>query len=377
MRQWRKTCALTPSPAGQAQERWELWEDERILASYPVQVRTGKPLDVVGFKSPRLDELKSYAAHLAASARQLYAPEAALSALPACPACLLDSAQVEPQAAILGVAYGRCPRCGHLFVPRQPSTQAWESFFSASDEHAAAYTDSQAIEQRLAQVVMPKAQWLTQAYQDLYGRAPASLVDVGAGGGHFVEGARRLGCQAQGYELSRASRAFARQNFGLDLRGDDFNRLPPQAGSLDVVTFWGLLEYTPKPRRFLETAHACLGRRESLLVLEVPRHDCLGSALQQAVPTRIARHLDPTSHVNCFSDASLAWALHDCGFTPVAAWYFGMDAYELLLQLAWELDDQEIIARCAPLLLPLQACLDAGRVCDDLVVAAVPREDVP
>jgi len=76
--------------------------------------------------------------------------------------------------------------------------------------------------------------------------------------------------------------------------------------------------------------------------------------------------------MNCFSDASLATALLTTGFKPVAAWYFGMDAYELLIQLGLKVKDPKFVDRVAHLIPPLQASFDSGRLCDDIVIAAVP-----
>jgi hypothetical protein len=108
------------------------------------------------------------------------------------------------------------------------------------------------------------------------------------------------------------------------------------------------------------------------LVVEVPRFDCFGSAVQEQFPTTVARHLCPTSHVNVFSDGSVAEALYRSGFKPVAAWYFGMDAYELLVQLSLHSHDGDIIHQLAHLIPPLQASLDSGLLCDDLLIAATP-----
>ena len=60
------------------------------------------------------------------------------------------------------------------------------------------------------------------------------------------------------------------------------------------------------------------------------------------------------------------------GLSVLAAWYFGMDAYELLVQLAIQLAHPEMMARLAPLIPGLQACLDSAELCDDIIVAAVP-----
>jgi hypothetical protein len=160
--------------------------------------------------------------------------------------------------------------------------------------------------------------------------------------------------------------------FGVELHARSFTEELPRLGDYDVITFWGLLEYVSEPRRFLDAARRWLNPGAGMLVVEVPRFDCMGTAIQSLIPNRVGRHLDPTSHVNCFSDASISSALDASGFKPVAAWYFGMDAYELLAQLAMELGDHGIFDRLAHLIPGLQTSLDGGLLCDDIVVAAVP-----
>jgi hypothetical protein len=204
----------------------------------------------------------------------------------------------------------------------------------------------------------------------LRGRKPASVVDVGAGGGHFVEGARRAGAAASGFELSKTSRAFAKAAFGLDLRSDDF--LSAQLTRVDVITMWGLLEYVQEPRRFLDRARAALTADTGMLVVEVPRFDALGTAAQAVNPRNVARHMDPTTHINCFSDSSLATVLVGAGFAPVAVWYFGMDAYELLVQCALRGGDDAAFSALVDMIPVLQCTLDSARCCDDIIVAAVP-----
>ena len=60
------------------------------------------------------------------------------------------------------------------------------------------------------------------------------------------------------------------------------------------------------------------------------------------------------------------------GFRPVAVWYFGMDAYELLVQCALLLDDEQALDKLAPLLPAIQSSADFARSCDDIIIAAVP-----
>ncbi len=306
---------------------------------------------------------------LKATAARLYAADAPRNTVTHCPSCGADSP--APDAiTVFGQGYARCGACGHGFIRYQPTAASLDAVFSGSDEHAAVYVDRAGLEVRLSQIIAPKADWVLTTYRRLHGSTPKSALDVGAGGGHFVEAMRRRDIAANGYERSRASRQFAAEAFGIALRESDFLTDTPERH--DLVTFWGLLEYVPEPRRFLEQARRSLSPDNGLLVVEIPRLDCFGTSVQREMPTNIARHMDPTSHMNAFTDASLATALVDTGFRPVAAWYFGMDFYEFLVQAALRLDEPRIFAELADLIAPLQASLDQGRQCDDLVIAARP-----
>ena len=52
----------------------------------------------------------------------------------------------------------------------------------------------------------------------------------------------------------------------------------------------------PAPDIFLEAARRRLEQDHGMLIVEVPRVDCLGTAAQTTRDAVVARHLDPTSH---------------------------------------------------------------------------------
>lgn len=365
---WTRTAELPGVPRTHCTERWD-YSDGATSISCTVDVTVGKALDLFSLKGTGLPEVRDYAAFLKATAARLYGPAAARRTLSGCPACGAN-ADAPDVITVFDQGYARCGACGHGFVRRQPSEAVLDTVFSTSDEHSAVYVDRAKLEIRQTQIIAPKADWLLANYRRLYDRTPSSLLDVGAGGGHFVEAMRRRGLASEGYERSRASRDFAAEAFALTLREGDFLADAPERR--DVVTFWGLLEYVPEPCRFLDQARRCLAPESGLLVVEVPRLDCFGTAVQRRTPDTVARHMDPTSHMNAFTDASLATALVETGFRPVAVWYFGMDVYEFLVQAALRLDDKRVLAELADFIPPLQASLDHGRQCDDLVIAACP-----
>ncbi|WP_204106212.1 MULTISPECIES: methyltransferase domain-containing protein [Spirulina sp. CCY15215] len=375
MKQWIRKTNLGSFPVSKRQEVWEYQEDKKLLTSFPLEITLGKPIDILKLKRASLEEIREYAKFLQSTANKLYTSNQDCFSVQNCPCCQASTHDAVQEFCVFGIFYYRCQTCGHVFVRDRPPTATLNEVFAESEEYSTPYIDRASLEIRLEQVIQPKVDWLLETYENYWHRSATSVLDVGAGGGHFVEGSRRKGLQAKGYELSKTSRRFAWETFGIELCGDDFleeKTTTTESDLTNIITFWGLLEYTPEPRKFLNTARERLSVDGGLLVVEVPRYECWGSAIQKERPSTIARHLDPTSHVNCFSDASLATALFECGFQPIAAWYFGMDAYELLVQMSLDRDDANLLDTWADSIPALQSCLDRNLLCDDIIVAAIP-----
>lgn len=361
--------AAEPRPS--VREVWACPPEPR--ASFDVDVDVGKPLDVLGLKRTSLEGLREAARGLERSAAALYAEGRPAEEVLACPCCGADAAAAAEAVRVFGVSYRRCPACGHAFVRRRPPVAAMTAHFEASEDLSSPYTDSETLEARMEQVVRPKLEWVRRAYRRHRGRDAASVLDVGAGGGQFTATCRRAGLRAEGYEISAPARRFARDALGVDLRADDFLTASDDE-VFDVVTLWGLLEYVHEPRAFLRAARRRLDPRAGMLVVEVPRFDSLSTAAQAVNPAGVARHLDPGSHIQVFSETSLASALRASGLRPVSAWLFGMDAYETVVQIGLLLDWPTVLEELGPALPGLQAAADSDRLCDDMIVAAVPDE---
>jgi len=374
MSRWTRTAPMVDSYAGLgiSQEQWSYIPDNGSAYSFDIRVKTGKPFDVVKLKESSLEEVVEYSNRLNAIASQIYTDTATLNRLKSCPCCFTEVAEVGSYMQVFGVNYTRCRNCGHVFVAEQPDSAILESIFRNSETHSSTYVDKDAIEVRISEIIQPKLSWVLGEYEATYSRSPRSILDVGAGGGHFVEGARRRGISAEGIELSLESRNFAKEAFQINLWDQDFLDLALENELPDVITFWGLLEYIPNPISFLKAAHDQLSNQTGMLIVEVPRADAFGTASQQISKSCVSRHMDPTSHVNAFSDASLATVLVESGFRPVAAWYFGMDAYEALIQLGIRLGIENILDKTADIIPVWQKSLDFGRQCDDVVIAAIP-----
>ena len=371
---WTRTRDLALALDGApATEQWQLHDAAgQAVASFPVQVRLGKPFDVMRMKGQSPAQLREWTVQVADAVAKLYAPGTPRRSVTHCPCCGA-AAQTAPLVfQIHGVDYYRCQSCAHVFVRDQPAQETLNRMFAENADYAQDYVSPESLEQRLREIVAPKLEWVLEVYRQHYGRDAGNVVDVGAGGGHFVACAQRAGLAAEGYEINKAAVAFAKTAFKVDLKQEDFLAAPLRDGGDDIVACWGLLEYTPEPARFVAAARKRLAKEGGMVVLEVPRADAFGSAIQAQFPKSVWRHLAPSSHLNIFSDASLANLLHDSGLRPIAAWYFGMDFYELICQFAGALDDERLLAQLGPLVSPMQAWLDAAQFVDDIIIAAVP-----
>jgi len=361
-----------PFAAEHVQKWSETWQYRREGAkplSFDVTVRAGKPLDVLALKGSDLGDVRDYSAFLCQTAARLYGAAADLQHGRRCALCDATLEGAEVVLRVFDVPYVRCARCSHVGVAARPAPDVLDEVFAESEEHSSTYVDRDALETRMAQIVAPKLDWCIQSFQRRNGRAPRTVIDVGAGAGHFLAGAARRGMQVSGFEKSRVSRQFAKQVFDVDLRADDFLRADVRPA--DLVTFWGLLEYVARPRDFLAVARRILPR-DGMLVVEVPRVDSLSTLAQAMEGAVVARHMDPTTHVNGFTDESLCTAIVEEGFAPIAVWYFGMDAYETCVQMALRLGDPAKFPVLAEFIPAIQAAADRGRQCDDIIVAAVP-----
>ena len=369
---WTRERSLALPSEGESREVWRLKEGDRTLASFPVDVSLGKPLDVMKLRGEKGEELRDYAARFSAIVERLYADGVPRRQLAACPCCRTGLDRAEPVIEVYGVPYLGCRNCGHVFIASQPTSETLLAAFEEEEDLSTFYVDPDTLELRMRDIIQPKLDWMLKVHRRHCGRAAKSVLDVGAGGGHFVAGCRRIGLEAEGWELSSTSVRFAREVLEVELNQGNYLDQKIEPGRFDLITFWGLLEYASEPAEFIDAACRQLEPDSGMLIIEVPRSDSLCLAVQQEFTDTVWRHAMPDSHMNLYSDASLATVLHENGFRPVAAWYFGLDVYELLMQIGLEINDDDFMARFARLVPSLQKLVDRALLPDGIVVAAVP-----
>lgn len=367
---WNKSTPLVQQ-GERAQEQWLRQKD--TTETFPVDLYRGKKTDLLSLKKNIVQSIAEKVAYYQDSRRKLYSDETEY--VEACPVTGIATEEANEVANIYGAQYVQTPDTGHVYVKNRPSKKAINDFYLNDVTYAATYTDKKSAESRLEAIAVPWRDWMVEVYQKQYGKKPRRILDIGSGAGHFVEACRRDGIEAEGIELSESSRKFAREIWGFELDGRDFTEVYSEYRDYDVVTFWGLLEHTPNPAKILSAGVDIINSSQQggMVISKLPRWNSLSSAAQRLNPDTIIRHIDPMGHIQLFSDASAAELYYLCGLKPNAAWYYGMDVYETLMQIGNATGNYNALVKTGKMQLELQQMVDEVNFSDGLTLVGVPR----
>lgn len=367
---WQKQTSLVQ----QGERASEIWIREASdREEFPVELFLGKKTDLLGLKKDIVESIKEKLKYYKESREKLYAGDTTY--VEKCPVTGCPTKNALDVATIYGAEYVQTPDTGHVYVKNRPSHKAINDFYLNDVTYAATYTNRATAEKRLNSIAVPWRDWMIEVYEKQYGTKPKKILDVGSGAGHFVEACRQAGLQADGIELSESSRKFAREIWGFELDGRDFTEVAKEYGGYDIVTFWGLLEHTPNPANILSSGMDVVKSSETggMVISKLPRWNALSSASQRLNPETIIRHIDPMGHIQLFTDASASELYYRCGFKPVAAWYYGMDVYETLMQVGNSTGNYEALTKTSGFQMELQQYIDEARFSDGLTIVGVPK----
>lgn len=135
-------------------------------------------------------------------------------------------------------------------------------------------------------------------------RAGGKLLDVGCGGGVFLERMRDFGWDVMGLELAADVAQRVERRTGIPIQVGTLPHAKLGPASFDAVTMWHVLEHVPDPRGLLKEA-AKLLRPRGLLVIEVPN-------IESATFAEFGPHwygLELPRHFQHFSPSTLAGML--------------------------------------------------------------------
>lgn len=370
---WNKLTSLNQQGETD-QETWMRIEDGNVT-EYNMDIYLGKKTDLLKLKKNIVEKIKKNLDYYETSRKKLYeGSNEEKEYVPTCPVTGEATENAVKVAEIYGAEYVQEPNTGHVYVKYRPNKESINNFYLNDVSYAATYTDKSAAESRLNAIAVPWLAWTKEVYKKQYGKYPERILDVGSGAGHFVEACRRDGIHADGIELSESSRQFAKEIWGFEMDGRDFTKVTKEYEGYDIVTFWGLLEHTPNPGHILSCAHDIVSKSKNggMVISKIPRWLCLSSAAQRMNPETIIRHIDPMGHIMLFTDASAAELYVKNKFSPVAAWYYGMDIYETLMQMGNRTGNYECLTGTKEIQTELQQFVDENRFSDGLTLVGIP-----
>ena len=201
----------------------------------------------------------------------------------------------------------RCPECTLLFVHPLPSGEAIRGIYAEGyfrrggkyvragegPERDPAYANYQ---ENLDQVARHK---------------PAgALLDVGCATGGFLKAAAERGYRVAGVEISDVAVRHARERLGLEVHQGDLASAGLASGSVDVITFWDVVEHLDDPLAVLAEAFRVL-RPGGVLLMTTGDAGSRWAKLAG----RFWHLMTPPQHLFFFNQTSLSRALEMSGFT--------------------------------------------------------------
>lgn len=370
---WYRKSTLSLKQKNISEEIWIRNDKEKELR-FPVETYIGKKTDLLKLKKNIVGNIEESLSYFKKTREEVYSHDSP-QMVRKCPVCDSSTNNSNEKVVVYGAKYHQCNVCSHIYVINRPNPNAIHNFYLSDVNYAATYTDKNAAESRLNAIAVPWCNWMVSVFEKYYGRKPNKVLDVGSGAGHFVEACRRAGIHADGIELSKSSQKFSKEVWGFDLDGRNYLDAYKEYYGYDVVTFWGLLEHTPNPKELLDVTSKIFQTSDAGMVIsKLPRWDSVSAFIQNIRTGQIVRHLDPMGHISCYTDESAAELYFRSDFYPIASWYYGMDIYELFMQLGHQLSDYNVLSETSEIQLELQQKIDEAKLSDGLTIVGVPKE---
>jgi SAM-dependent methyltransferase/ribosomal protein S27E len=225
-----------------------------------------------------------------------------------CVACGRE--QLEPAWEKEGFAYERCPDCATVQTNPRPPLDVLHEFYAASENYAFwnEHIFPASEDARRERIFRPRVAQVLNLCR-AHGVAGGALLEVGAGFGTFCEVVRESGAFERVVALEPSPDLAATiAGRGIEVVAAPFERHGLEAGSVDVVAAFEVIEHLFSPEAFVRTAAELL-RPGGLAIVSCPNiHGFDTLALG-----RDANAVDH-EHLNYFNPTSLALLFERCGF---------------------------------------------------------------
>ena len=222
-----------------------------------------------------------------------------------------------------GINYVQCTKCKLVYTDRVVSEEGIKSYYKKNLAYfSEPYLNKNQIKLR-NNLILPKIKFVKKFAKG------KNWLDVGSADGAAPQMASKEGFHSLGIEISEKSVSFAKKYRNVVLYPKTLELFQKEnKKKWDIVSFFGIIDLVPNPLEFLEIANDLLSKN-GIVVVHVPNYNS-GSTLVQKLVKEPARHLKPPLNFKLFDIETIEYALKKTGFTPIVAWYYGMDMIELI-----------------------------------------------
>lgn len=146
----------------------------------------------------------------------------------------------------------------------------------------------------------------------LDGFSPGALLEVGCGGGRFLDRMRRAGWAVEGVELDPNAASRVQRKYGIPVHTGTLAQVRYASDRFDVVAMSQVLEHAHNPIALLRECRRVL-RPGGFLVLTTPN----SRSQAHAMYGRHWRGLEPPRHLQVFTPEALERCAHLAGFGEI------------------------------------------------------------
>ena len=340
-------------------------KNEQEVISKGVEYSYGNPIDFLLLKRNVQRNYPQQVEFWKSKAKLLYS-----LSLPQEICVLCGSKDYKIAGNIHGWPWHQCNNCTHAFNGRYLPPEKVLEFYKITDEpinYSDTYTDPEVQDYRRDYVSEAKVNYITRYCSN----KNRTWLDVAAGNGDVLYLAKNRGYEVSGIEINPDSVRFAKERYGVDLYLGKIEDYDKEVGKKwDIISFLGISDIIENPVEYMQIAVRLLNR-DGIMVMSFPNFDSLSTRVQFAYPDQIiCRHLYP-SVVGSYTEKSATMALEREGFKVIAAWYYGMDFYELLNNLSFSderFKKSELCQFLRKMTNDLQHVFDAKKSSDEFMV---------
>ena len=186
-----------------------------------------------------------------------------------CALCAGDKARVvstKDAKSNLPLPVSACLNCGLVQQEELPSSQELTIYYSHNyrQDYKKTYSPKLKHVRRAGLTATNRLHFIRQFVSPSSSRR---LLDIGAGGGEFVYMAIKAGFQAQGLEPNNGYSAFAKSEYGVDIRCEMFDTIADN--SYEIVTMSHVFEHMAEPKSVGQRIAGILSD-QGYLFIEVP-----------------------------------------------------------------------------------------------------------